>query len=46
MLWKLNEAKDFHKNFHDMFERRVGVEIKWHITFFRKQIKLRVVPKK
>ena len=46
MLWKLNEAKKFHKNFHDMLERRLGVEIKCHITFFHEQIELRVVPKK
>ena len=38
MLWKLNEAKNFHGNFHDMLERVVGVEIKCHITFFREQI--------
>ena len=29
-----------------MLERGVGVEIKRHITFFREQIKLRVVPQK
>ena len=34
MSWKLNEAKNFHKNLHDVLERVVGVEIKCHITFF------------
>ena len=34
MLWKLNKAKNLHKTFHDVLERRVGVEIKCHITFF------------
>ena len=34
MSWKLNEAKNFHKNFHDVLERVVGVEKKCHITFF------------
>ena len=34
MLQKLNEAKNFHKNFHDVIERGVGVEIKCHIIFF------------
>ena len=43
MLWKLNEAKNFHGNFHDMLERVVGVEIKCHITFFREQIRLQVL---
>ena len=42
MLWKLNEAKNFHGNFHDMLERVVGVEMKCHITFFREQIRLQV----
>ena len=46
MLWKLNEAKNFHNNFHDMLEMGLGVEIKCHITFFWEQIKVRVVPKK
>ena len=45
MVWKLNEVKNFHKNFHDVLERGVGVEIKCHITFFHEQIKLRVAPK-
>ena len=30
MLWKLNEAKNFRGNFHDVFESGVGVEIKCH----------------
>ena len=30
MLWKLNEAKNFRRNFHDVFESEVGVEIKRH----------------
>ena len=46
MSWKLNEAQKFHKNFHNVLERGVEVEIKCHITLFREQIKFRVVPKK
>ena len=39
MSWKLNEAKNFHKYFHDLLERGVGVEIKRHITqFFKKEV--------
>ena len=30
MSWKLNEAKKFRKNFQDVLERGVGVEIKSH----------------
>ena len=40
------EAKNSHKNFNDVFERGIGVELKRHITYFRDQIKLRVGPKK
>ena len=46
MSWKLNEAKNFHKKFHDVLERVVEPEIKCHITFFCEQIELRVTPKK
>ena len=46
MSWKLNEAKNFHKKFHDVLERVVEAEIKCHITFFCEQIELRVTPKK
>ena len=28
MLWKLNEAKNFHKSFRGVLERGLGVEIK------------------
>ena len=39
MSWKLNEAKNFHKYFHDLLERGVGVEIKRHITqFFKNEV--------
>ena len=40
------EAKNFHKNFHDVLERGVEVEIKRHTTYFREQIELWVGPKK
>ena len=30
MSWKLNEAKNFRKNVHDVLERGVGVEIRRH----------------
>ena len=30
MLWKLNEVKNFHKNFHGVLERGLRVEIKHH----------------
>ena len=45
MLWKLNEVKNFHKNFYDVLERGVRVEIKCYITFFHEKIELRVAPK-
>ena len=40
------EAKNFHKNFHEVLERGVEVEIKRHTTYFREQIELWVGPKK
>ena len=40
------EAKNFHKNFHDVIGRGVGVEMKRHTTYFHQQIELRVAPKK
>ena len=41
------EAKYFHKNFYDDFEKGgIGVEIKCHITWFREQIELGVAPKR
>ena len=40
------EAKNFHKNFHNVLERGGCVEIKHHITYFREQIELRLAPKK
>ena len=45
------EVKYCPKNFHDVLERGndegggLGVETKRHMTFFREQIELRVVPK-
>ena len=45
MSWKLNDTKNFHKNFHDVLETGIRVEIK-RLIFFHEQIKFEVAPKK
>ena len=45
MSWKLNDTKNFRKNFHDVLETGIRVEIK-RLIFFHEQIKFELAPKK